>query len=54
MTTFAPRPEAQPQRRAEETVGLADLILQVALVGEVDEVSIVHVEQEGRRIGTDL
>lgn len=33
---------------------LADLILQVALVGEVDQRWLVHMEDKGRRVAADL
>ena len=54
LAALAVRPEAQAQRRAEEAVGFANLVLQVALLREMNQVRIVDVEQERRRIGPDL
>src|SRR4051812_5759967 len=44
-------PEDQPQRCAVEAEGLAELVDQVPLVGEMDVVGLIGEDHEGRRTG---
>ena len=51
---FTSRAETQADRCAEESVSLANLVLEKPAVGEVHQLGIVDVEEERGRVGIHL